>query len=51
VQRRPNDVRGPLVGKLDDVLGQIGLDPLDAGVVQGVRQAYLLAQQAAQQPH
>ena len=30
--------------ELDDVLGQIGLDPLDPGLGQGVRQADLLAQ-------
>ena len=35
---------GVLAGELDDVLGEVGLDPLDAGVGQRVRQADLLAE-------
>ncbi len=40
----PDDVRGRVAGKLDDVLGQIGLHTLYAGRCQGVREADLLAQ-------
>ena len=44
VHRRPDDVRRRLAGELDDVLGQIGLDPLDAGLGECHGQTDLLAQ-------
>ena len=42
VHRRPHDVRGTVAAQLHDVLGEVGLDALDAGFIQAW-QADLLA--------
>ena len=45
VDRRHEDVRRPLAGELDDQLGQVGLDRLDAGPGQRLVQADLVGRQ------
>src|ERR1700693_395507 len=45
VHRRPNNMRRRLASKLDDMLGEIGLDAFDPGLEQGVRETDLLAEQ------
>ena len=40
----PDDVRRALVGQLDDMFGQVGFDPADPGLRQGVGQADFLPQ-------
>ena len=51
VHRGPDDVGGGLSGKLDDVFGQVGLDPLDPGIGQGMGQADFFAQHGFRSRH
>ena len=51
VDRRHEDVRRPLAGKLDDQLGQVGLDRLDAGPAQRLVEADLVGGQRLDLDH